>query len=71
MGIRVAKPGTYRIAVRGSAYWHPSSGCVSTGKDGMIRLTEPHAGLVNLSVRVSAGRMLAQMTGSKQQVCSK
>jgi hypothetical protein len=71
MSIRVAKAGTYRIAVRGSAYWHPSAGCVATGKDGMIRLAEPHAGLVILSVRVSAGRMLAQMTGSKQQVCSK
>jgi hypothetical protein len=67
--IRVTKPGTYRVAVRSSAYWHASAGCVSAGKDDMIRLAVHHPGVVKLTFRASAGKMLAQLTGSKQQAC--
>jgi hypothetical protein len=31
MTIQVGRPGVYRVAVRSSAYWHASPGCVSAG----------------------------------------
>ncbi len=69
MTIRVAAPGTYRVAVRSSAYWHASPGCVSAGKDNMIRLTSHKAGLVRMTFRPSADKILDELTGSKQQPC--
>ncbi len=39
IGVVVHRGGTYRIAVRWSPYWHASLGCLSQGKDKMIRLT--------------------------------
>jgi len=70
MTVRVGEPGVYRIAVRSSPYWHASTGCVSPGKDGMIRLHAAAAGAVRMTFRVSAGRMLSEMAGSAPQACS-
>ena len=39
MDLVVTQAGRYRIAVRWSPYWQASAGCLSEGKDGMIRLT--------------------------------
>ena len=70
MTVRVGAPGVYRIVVRSSPYWHASSGCVSAGKDGMIRLHASSPGTVRMSFRVSAGKMLSEMTGSQPKACS-
>ena len=70
MTVRVDKAGLYRIAVRSSPYWHASSGCVSAGKDGMIRLHASAPGPVRMTFRVSAGRMLSEMAGAQPTACS-
>jgi hypothetical protein len=56
-------PGTYRVKVRWSPYWHASSGCVARAKDGMTRLTVRRAGLVELGFRLSVGRGLQTLAG--------
>ena len=70
MTVRVGKPGRYRIAVRYTAYWHASSGCVFDGKDEMIRLDAVRPGTVKLTFRLSAGRVLSEMAGSQPKACS-
>jgi hypothetical protein len=70
MTVRVGAPGVYRIVVRWTPYWHASSGCVSAGKDGMIRLHASSAGAVRMTFRVSAGRMLSEIAGSQPKACS-
>ena len=70
MSLQFGKPGMYRIAVRSSVYWHASAGCVSAGKDGMTRIAVPRPGTVKLTFHASAGKMLAELTGSKPKPCS-
>jgi hypothetical protein len=69
IGISVARPGVYRIAVRYSPYWRPSAGCVSKGPDRMIRLRLARAGAVNLAFDVDAGRALKTLAGGARQSC--
>jgi hypothetical protein len=68
--VRVGAPGTYRVAVRSTSYWHASAGCVSAGKDGMIRLHASAPGLVKISFRVDAGKVLSEMAGSSAKACA-
>jgi hypothetical protein len=70
MTVHVASAGIYRIAVRSSPYWHASSGCVSAGKDGMIRLYAAAAGPIKMTFRVSPGRVLNEVAGSAPKACS-
>jgi len=56
-------PGTYRVKVRWSPYWRASQGCVARTKDGLVRLTVPHAGLTELSFGVSVHRGLQALAG--------
>ena len=63
----VEAPGTYKVKVRWSPYWRASSGCVSKTKDGMTRLSVPHAGLVELGFRLSVGRSLQTLAGLAPQ----
>jgi hypothetical protein len=65
-----AAPGVYRIAVRYTTFWHATSGCVSSGKDKMIRFEAARPGLVKMSFRVDAGKVLTEMTGGKPAACS-
>jgi hypothetical protein len=65
IGVAVHRGGTYRIAVRWSPYWHASLGCLSQGKDKMIRLTTRHAHFVRLTFQVSAGRALDEIVGQQ------
>jgi hypothetical protein len=58
--------GTYRIAVRWSPYWRTSHGCLTQGKDGMLRLTALHSGFVRLSFVVSADSAFDTLTGTPQ-----
>jgi hypothetical protein len=51
--------------VRWSPYWHASLGCLSKGKDGMIRLTTRHARFVRLTFQVSAARAIEELAGQQ------
>ena len=65
IGVDLHAGGTYRIAVRWSPYWHASLGCLSKGKDGMIRLTTRRARFVRLTFQVSAARALEEFAGQQ------
>ena len=69
MSLRVGKPGVYRIAIRYTPYWHASIGCVSAGKDGMIRLKMPRPGLARMTFDVDPGGVLTEMAGGKPKPC--
>jgi hypothetical protein len=61
--VRLARRGTYRVAVRHSPYWRASSGCLSRGADGMVRLTVTRPATVRVRFDVDAGRALAAVAG--------
>jgi hypothetical protein len=63
--IAVRHPGTVRIAVRYSPYWHASKGCLSKGRDGMLRLTNKRPRVVSISFRVNASRALGALAGEQ------
>jgi hypothetical protein len=62
----LTRGGTYRIAMHWSPYWRASQGCLSHGKDGMLRLSTLHPGPVKLSFVVSADRALDTLAGTTQ-----
>jgi hypothetical protein len=64
MTVHLARRGTYRIAVRWSPYWRASHGCLSKGKDGMLRLTTVRSRLVKLSFIVTADSAFDTLTGA-------
>jgi hypothetical protein len=66
----VEKPGTYRVRIRWSPYWHASTGCVSRSTDGLTRITTDQAGLVDLRFGVSVTRGLQTLAGTIP-ACSK
>jgi hypothetical protein len=63
--LRLGRPGEYRVAIRYSPYWKSSSGCVMHGRDGMIRLVAPRAGVVKLAFDVDAQRALTTLAGGQ------
>ena len=65
----VGRAGTYRIAVRFSRYWQPSTGCVTRADDGMISLSAPRAGPIRLDFSPSPGRALAALAGRSARSC--
>ena len=65
--VSVPRGGTYRIAVRYSPYWRTSDGCLSKGKDGMLRLTTLHARVARIGFIVSADSALEQLAGQKPE----
>jgi hypothetical protein len=70
LGLRLARPGTYRVAIRYSPYWNASTGCVSTGPDGMLQLQAPHAGPVHLYFQVGASALLRVLLGNAKPICA-
>ena len=64
--VLLARGGTYRVAVRWSPYWRASTGCLSQGKDGMLRLTAARPARVRLHFVVSADSALDTLTGARQ-----
>jgi hypothetical protein len=68
--LRVGGPGTYRVAVRYSPYWHASTGCIAGGHDSMLRVSAPARGSVTLSFKVGAARMLQTLVGVDADQCS-
>jgi hypothetical protein len=63
MSAVVPSGGSYRIAVRYSPYWRASHGCLSKGKDGMLRLATRRPRTVKLVFDVDAGRAFDQLAG--------
>ena len=70
VALQLREPGRYRVALRYSPYWRPSSGCVSKRDDGMIELVVPRGGLVRLRVDVDAGSALHELAGRRSIVCA-
>ena len=66
----VTRPGTYRIAVHASPYWQTTAGCVSAGRDGMVRLRASRAGTIRLSFGLSASGALQALTGGRDHACA-
>jgi hypothetical protein len=65
-------PGTYKVKVRWSPYWHASQGCLSRTEDGLVRLTVPNPGLTELSFGVSVHRGLQALAGrTPQERCAR
>ena len=65
--IFVGGPGTYRIAIRFSPYWRASRGCLSESADGMLSLSAPRAGRVDLRLHVSITKGIEVLAGSADQ----
>ena len=63
-------PGTYRVAVRYSPYWHASAGCIARGRDAMLRVSAATRGSVKLSFKVGAGRVLQTLVGVDADDCA-
>jgi hypothetical protein len=64
-------PGTYRIRVRWSPYWLPSTGCVSRSSDGMTNMTIHETGLVQLAFSVNVHNGLQALAGdTPKSVCA-
>ncbi len=63
--VSVPSGGRYRIAVRWSPYWRTSDGCLSKGKDGMLRLTTLPARVARIGFIVSADSAFDQLAGQK------
>ena len=61
--MRLARRGTYRVALRHSPYWRSSVGCLTRGLDGMLRLTVMRPGTVILGFDVGARRALWAVAG--------
>ncbi len=65
IGVSVRQGGRYRIAVRYSPYWRASTGCLSRGHDGMLRLQTRAARVVTIVFQMNASRALDQLTGER------
>jgi hypothetical protein len=61
----VHRGGSYRIAVRWSPYWRASHGCLSQGKDGLLRLRTRIARTVLLTFRIDVVHAFDQLAGER------
>jgi hypothetical protein len=61
--VRLARRGTYRVALRHSPYWRSSAGCLTRGADGMLRLTVMRPATATLTFDVGARRALWAVAG--------
>jgi hypothetical protein len=68
--VSLTRPGTYRMAINASPYWHTTAGCVTAGRDGMIRLRAAHAGQIRLSFDFNTTSALNAITGDTADSCS-
>ena len=67
--LEVGSPGTYRVAIRYAPYWRSSQGCVTRGRDGMLSLHAPRAGLASLAFDVDPRRVLTALAGASPPRC--
>lgn len=66
---KVNRPGTYRLALRYSRYWHLSSGCLTQSEDGMTRLELTQAGAFSLQFDFNPDAALNSLTGTQTNSC--
>jgi hypothetical protein len=59
----VSRPGRYDVALRPSPYWRTSRGCLTTGSDGLLRLTVRRPGPVRLSFSITGGALGDALVG--------
>jgi hypothetical protein len=69
--VAVGAPGRYRVAASWSPYWKTNRGCLARSRDGMVELTVAHAGVVKLTVDVSAKAALATLEGKQPRRCAR
>ena len=69
--IWVARPGTYRVAVRFAPYWQSSIGCLRRAPDGMLSVGLPTAGRATLSFDLDSRSVLAALAGANTPVCTR
>jgi hypothetical protein len=68
--LRVSRAGTYRVAVRWSPYWAASSGCLTRGQDGMLRLRSPGPATVWVRFDVDARSLLHAFAEPRRAFCA-
>jgi hypothetical protein len=68
--LELSRPGRYRLAVRFSPYWQPSSGCVLKRSDGMVELAVQRGGFLRLHFDVQPGRAFREVTGRRSLSCA-
>jgi hypothetical protein len=68
--LHVPRPDRYRLAVRYSPYWRPSSGCLFARSDGMTEVIAHASGDLTVSFDFDAQRALAVLTGRANRVCA-
>jgi hypothetical protein len=62
--IRVARGGTYRVAVRWSPYWHASTGCLTRADGGMLQLQTGGPARVRIGFDVDATSLFNALDGT-------
>jgi hypothetical protein len=68
--LRVADPGRYRLAVRYSPYFRPSSGCVVARRDGLSELLVRRPGTVVMSFHVDLRQALSALVDDAPRTCA-
>jgi hypothetical protein len=68
--LALARPGSYRLAIRYSPYWQARSVCFAPREDGMTTVTTAQAGVVDLNFDLNAGRVIASLEGARYRGCS-
>jgi hypothetical protein len=68
--VRLDRPGRFRVAANWSPYWRTSTGCLTRGSDGTVRLASPRAGVVRLDFTLNARGALAALEGSSGRSCA-
>jgi len=66
--VDLPRPGSYRLAVRFSPYWHADRACLTRAGDGMTTITPQEPGRLQLSFRLDAGSALAAV-GGRTRIC--
>ena len=61
--IKIPTPGSYRVNVSYSPYWHTTAGCFRQTKDGMTELQAQREGVYVLRFAVTATRALEALVG--------
>ncbi|MDQ2984272.1 MAG: hypothetical protein M3R70_10195 [Actinomycetota bacterium] len=67
--LRLHRAGLYRLAVRHSPYWRASTGCLSRGLDGMVRISTLRPATVTLAFHVDAHGALGALAGRQKRGC--
>ena len=63
--LKLARPGTYRVALHYSPYLEAKGACVSETPDGMIGLQAGRSGVLKLAFTVTASHAIAAISGSR------